>query len=184
MAGSKILSDENVKAPNLVERAKEKIQAVLHSERFHFHQKKDVNEHTPINNVKAPNVFDRAKEEIEAHQKSNQSAEAISNRDRRHHRYSETHGRRDDIDENTGMDEIKGPSIFQRAKEEVEALFGTIHPRKKESRDSVSEGGFGGVVGRGLEKVCSGEIGASIGRRLEKVCSPSNSKGACKPDDD
>ncbi|WCJ42707.1 hypothetical protein M5689_023499 [Euphorbia peplus] len=165
MAGSAFLSDENVESPNSIDRAVSDLQ-----------HKNGIDEHAPINDVKSPSVFNRAKGEIEAliqtHKKS----------DHNHHHQRETHGRRDDIDENTPIDEIKGPSIFQRAKEEVEALFGTIHNPKKEKESSNSDsssGGFGGAVGRGLEKVCSGEIGASIGRGLEKVCSPS--KGS-KPD--
>ncbi|OVA04449.1 hypothetical protein BVC80_1717g9 [Macleaya cordata] len=39
----------------------------------------------------------------------------------------------DDIDENTSIDEIKAPSVFGRAKEEIEALVEAIHPKKKES---------------------------------------------------
>ncbi|KAA8534822.1 hypothetical protein F0562_029736 [Nyssa sinensis] len=87
---------------------------------------------TPINSlsekdVKAPNVFERAKEEIEA----------ILHTEKSHHHHKETHGLRDDIDENTPIDDVKAPNVFQRAKEEIEALVQTIHP-KKESKIHAS----------------------------------------------
>ncbi|CAN0878054.1 hypothetical protein LINGRAHAP2_LOCUS12255 [Linum grandiflorum] len=47
----------------------------------------------------------------------------------------ETHGTSNDIDENTSIDEVKGPGVLQRAKEEIEALVETIHPPKKEDED-------------------------------------------------
>lgn len=43
----------------------------------------------------------------------------------------ETHGRSGNIDENTSPEEVKAPNLIERAKEEVEALVGTIHHRKK-----------------------------------------------------
>ena len=46
-----------------------------------------------------------------------------------HHK--ETHGRRDDIDENTSLDEVRAPNVFERVKEEIEALVETIHPKKE-----------------------------------------------------
>ncbi|XP_074294843.1 uncharacterized protein LOC141622747 [Silene latifolia] len=51
------------------------------------------------------------------------------------HHDEETHGTSDDIDENTPPEAVKGPNVFQRAKEEVEAIFEAIHP-KKDSEDS------------------------------------------------
>ncbi|PPD89243.1 hypothetical protein GOBAR_DD13805 [Gossypium barbadense] len=43
----------------------------------------------------------------------------------------ETHGRSDDIDEDTAVDDVKGPNVFERVKEEVEAIVGAIHPKKE-----------------------------------------------------
>ncbi|PHU02829.1 hypothetical protein BC332_28080 [Capsicum chinense] len=68
-----MLTDKDVKAPNVFERFKEEFEPVLHSERHldHHHKKthglrKDIDENTPIDDVKVPNVFERAKKEIEA----------------------------------------------------------------------------------------------------------------------
>ena len=64
----------------------------------------------------------KAKEEIKAiihHDKS------------QHHHHKETHGRNDDINENTPTDEVKGPNVFERVKEEFEAVFQAIHPKKE-----------------------------------------------------
>lgn len=41
----------------------------------------------------------------------------------------ETHGRRNDIDENTPLDEVKAPNVFERMKEEIEALVQTIQAK-------------------------------------------------------
>ncbi|PIA42996.1 hypothetical protein AQUCO_02000448v1 [Aquilegia coerulea] len=63
---------EDVKAPNILERAKEEIEAVRHTEKSPHHHKEthgqnnDIDENTPIDEVKAPGVFQRAKEEVEA----------------------------------------------------------------------------------------------------------------------
>ena len=64
--------------------------------------------------VKAPSMFERAKEEIEA----------VINT-------GETHGKRDDSEENTPLNDVKAPNLFERAKEEIEALVETIHHKKE-----------------------------------------------------
>ncbi|KAK6911916.1 hypothetical protein RJ641_024009 [Dillenia turbinata] len=46
------------------------------------------------------------------------------------HHHHETHGRSDDIDKSTPVDEVKGPNVFERVKEEVEAIVGAILPKK------------------------------------------------------
>ncbi|CBI35908.3 unnamed protein product, partial [Vitis vinifera] len=61
--------EKGVKEPNLIERAKEEIKAVISSPR---HDKEthgtsdDIDEDTPIDEVKGPSVFERVKEEVEA----------------------------------------------------------------------------------------------------------------------
>ena len=69
-----------------------------------------------------------------------------------HHHHKETHGMSDDIDENTPIDEVKGPNVFQRAKEEVEALVQTIHPKKKSSNLVSSSKGLEKVHSPGVSK--------------------------------
>lgn len=71
--------------------------------------------------MKSPNVLERVKEEIEAmghHEKS------------KSHHHKETHGTSDDIDENTPIDDVKGPGFFQRVKEEIEAIVKAITPKR------------------------------------------------------
>lgn len=73
--------------------------------------------------AKAARIYVRAKEDIKAiihHDKS------------QHHHHHETHGRNDDINENTSANEVKGPNVYERVKEEFEAVIEAIH-RKKES---------------------------------------------------
>lgn len=107
------------------------------------------------NGVKAQNMIERAKEEIEAmlyHDKS-------PHHHHHHHHHKETHGRNEDIDETTPLNEVKAPGVFERAKEEFEAIVDAIHPKSTKSNDSVSspkedEGGFRHCIGMGLEKAC------------------------------
>lgn len=54
------------------------------------------------------------------------------------HHHQETHGRSDDIDEDTPIDEVKGPGVFGRIKEEIEALVGAIRSKKDKSDQSSS----------------------------------------------
>lgn len=51
----------------------------------------------------------------------------------------ETHGLRDDIDVNTPVSAVKGPNVFERVKEEFEAVVEAIHNRKGDKhQDSPS----------------------------------------------
>ncbi|XP_004513432.1 uncharacterized protein [Cicer arietinum] len=130
---------DDVKAPNVFERAKEEFQALAQV----FHHNSEASSHDDIRvgnqiaesnhkqeTLKSPsetkakkaNIFVRAKEEIKAvihHDKS------------KHHHHKETHGRNDDINENTPIDEVKGPNVYERVKEEFQAVFQAIHPKKE-----------------------------------------------------
>lgn len=65
-------AEKDVKAPNLFERAKEEVEAIMHKDKKKTHHKEthgmsnDIDENTAIDRVKGPGVFERAKEEIEA----------------------------------------------------------------------------------------------------------------------
>ncbi|XP_038900254.1 uncharacterized protein LOC120087339 [Benincasa hispida] len=65
-------SEKDAKSPNIFERAKEEIEAVIHSNKSPRHHKEthgrsdDIDETTPADEVKAPGVFGRVKEEVEA----------------------------------------------------------------------------------------------------------------------
>ncbi|CAN4096479.1 unnamed protein product [Withania somnifera] len=138
--------DENtpisdVKAPNVFERAKEEIEALvqaIHLKREdHSHASTSDGEnrtndstaelktHTPDslseNKTKVPNQNERVEEPTGTHLPGQKSPH-------RHHK--ETHQRSDDIDDNTPISEVKAPNIFERAKEELQALFHSIHPKK------------------------------------------------------
>lgn len=65
----------------------------------------------------APSSAVKAKEEIE------------SPKHKPHH-HKETHGKSGVIDESTSVNEVKAPNVFERAKEEFEALIDSIHPKK------------------------------------------------------
>ncbi|KAG6414325.1 hypothetical protein SASPL_127044 [Salvia splendens] len=148
----------DVKAPNVFERAKEEFEAVLQSgKHWHVHHKEthgmreDIDCNTPTGDVKAPNVFERAKEEIEAiveaiHPKKDPKSHdshaygetrntptkssAESDKSELHSEWKdrEKQGKSDDIDD------VRGPNVFERAKEEIEALIETIHPKKNSGR--------------------------------------------------
>lgn len=77
--------ERNVKAPNLLERVKEEIEAVMHREKKHHKEthgmSDDIDESTPIDKIKGPNIFERAKEELEAIEQSIQGRkELVRNR--------------------------------------------------------------------------------------------------------
>ncbi|KAM6583468.1 hypothetical protein CsatB_010470 [Cannabis sativa] len=126
---------EDVRAPNLFERAKEEVEALIHT--IHLKEesstrggrgedrKENHNQQKPISNseihVETPNFIEKTKQKIE---------EIIHHEKSPHHHHRETHGTSDDIDENTPIDEVKGPNIFERAKEEIEAVWETILPKK------------------------------------------------------
>lgn len=62
--------EKDAKSPNLFERAKEEIEAIIHTKKTHHKEthgtSDDIDENTPVDEVKAPGVLERAKEEIEA----------------------------------------------------------------------------------------------------------------------
>ena len=73
-------------------------------------------------NAQKANFFVKAKEEIDV---------IIHHKKTHHHHHKETHGLSNDIDENTPNDEVKGPNVFERVKEEIEAVVQAIHPKKE-----------------------------------------------------
>ncbi|KAK4757748.1 hypothetical protein SAY87_019049 [Trapa incisa] len=153
------LSD--VKAPNMFERAKEEIEALVQS----IHPKKESPPHemrdqsvdatsktehsnsSGSDDGKTTNFIKRAKEDLEEFIHSKTS--------HHHHHHRETHGMSDDINENTPIGHVKGPNVLERAKEEIEALVLTIHPKKESSHSPTKEGSFRQNLGKGLEKVLS-----------------------------
>lgn len=110
----------------------------------------DITEKTSVEKVKGPNLLERAKEEIEAlagavHTKMENHSGPHENKDESHKEHkadkdgslhkitthtNETHGTSDDISENTPIEKVKGPNVFERAKEEIEAIVEAIHPKK------------------------------------------------------
>ncbi|KAM0828202.1 hypothetical protein ACQ4PT_067703 [Festuca glaucescens] len=109
----------------------------------------DISEETSVEYVRAPNLLERAKEEIEAlvtaiHDKMEHhssprrkegelhkdSKEAIHATTHNKTHETETHGTSNDISEDTPVDKVKGPNVFERAKEEIEAIVEAIIPKK------------------------------------------------------
>ncbi|PAN12100.1 hypothetical protein PAHAL_2G242100 [Panicum hallii] len=111
----------------------------------------DINENTSVVDVKGPNLLERAKEEIEAlagavHTKMEHHSSPHEKEDESHKEdkegslqkikthTNETHGTSTDINENTPVDKVKGPNVFERAKEEIEAIAEAIHPKGPDSK--------------------------------------------------
>ncbi|KAI7724508.1 hypothetical protein M8C21_028989 [Ambrosia artemisiifolia] len=99
----------------------------------------DIDVDTPISEVKGPNIFHRAKEEIEAivdtiqskrepASPRKQSSLADNNGSPSHCR---DNGKGEDIDADTPISEFKGPNIFYRAKEEIEAIVDSIQSKRE-----------------------------------------------------
>ncbi|GFP85701.1 hypothetical protein PHJA_000713800 [Phtheirospermum japonicum] len=65
-------SDKHVKSPNVIEQAKDGIEALIPGDKSPHHQKEthgtsdDIDSSTSVDEVKGPGVFQRVKEEIEA----------------------------------------------------------------------------------------------------------------------
>lgn len=57
-------------------------------------------------------------------------AKEMENESKPRHHLKETHGTSDDIDDETPVEEVKGPGVIQRVKEEVEAVVGAVLPKK------------------------------------------------------
>ncbi|XP_024964247.1 uncharacterized protein LOC112504526 isoform X2 [Cynara cardunculus var. scolymus] len=143
----------------------------------------DIDVDTPISEFRGPSIFHRAKEEFEAIVDTIQSKKD-SDQDTRspkkeggpsktkqdnievkeetpkkkklfiHHK--ETHGKGEDIDVDTPISEFRGPSIFHRAKEEIEAIVDTIQSKKDSDQDTPSpkkEGGFRATISKKLQTI-------------------------------
>ncbi|CAH8338086.1 unnamed protein product [Eruca vesicaria subsp. sativa] len=152
-----------VKAPNMFERAKEEFEAVIgvihqHKSSRDESDKMEFKSEKPEDANKKQNMIRKAKEEIKS---------LFHSKEKPHH-HKETHARNDDIDENTHVDEVKAPNVFERAKEEIEAVIDTIHPKKNEIDGSDSPKSSRSAT---PEKERAG-FGCSIGKWLEKICAP------------
>jgi hypothetical protein len=53
----------------------------------------------------------------------------------------ETHGTSGDISEETSVETVKAPNLFERAKEEIEALVSAIHDKMEHHSSPHKEGG-------------------------------------------
>ncbi|XP_059276688.1 uncharacterized protein LOC132030914 [Lycium ferocissimum] len=131
----------DVKAPNVFERAKEEIEALVQA----IHPKKEDHCHGSTSDIDKRTNGTTAELKTHKPDSLSENKEKVYNHNERveettgahlpgqkspHLHHKETHGRSDDIDENTPISEVKGPNIFERAKEEIEALFRSIHPKK------------------------------------------------------
>lgn len=129
------MPDKDVKAPNILQRTKEEIEAIMHHKKTHHHHKEshgtrnDIDVSTPINDVKAPNVFERVQEEIEALvQSTHQKKEAKSHSSP----LNEAEKRTGTIKAESIPDkpdcvshekDVKAPNLIERAKEELDAIM-------------------------------------------------------------
>nr|XP_043620790.1 uncharacterized protein LOC122592588 [Erigeron canadensis]XP_043620791.1 uncharacterized protein LOC122592588 [Erigeron canadensis]XP_043620792.1 uncharacterized protein LOC122592588 [Erigeron canadensis]XP_043620793.1 uncharacterized protein LOC122592588 [Erigeron canadensis] len=177
-------SDKGLEAPNVLEVRTGKHPS--HNKETHG-MRDDIDVNTPIGDVKGPNVFERVKEEFEAikeaihshkespssarkvdtafsgskHEKQGSFAEEHMGSPSKSSHHKETHGRGDDIDADIPISEFKGPSIFHRAKEEIEAIVDTIHSKKEsDDQDTPSpkkEGGFRAAVKQKLHRISKHE---------------------------
>ncbi|KAH0937549.1 hypothetical protein HID58_005010 [Brassica napus] len=154
-----------VKAPNMFERAKEEFDAVIglihqHKSSRDESDKMEIKSEKTEDAKKKRNMIRKAKDEIKSlfHSKEKHHCH--------HHHRKDSHGSSDDIDENTHVDEVKGPNVFDRAEEEIEAVV--IHPEKNEidGSDSPKSSRSGSP-----EKERAG-LGFSLGKWLEKICAP------------
>ncbi|OAO90491.1 hypothetical protein AXX17_AT5G56210 [Arabidopsis thaliana] len=157
------IDESKVKAPNMFERAKEELDAVIGA----IHQRKSSKDKMEFKSEKPdgkkkPSMMKKAREDLKSLFLKEKSPRHL------HHHHKETHGRSDDISENTPVDEVKAPNVLERAKEEIEAVIDTIHSKKKEKDGSGSPSRSRSVS---PEKERA-RFACSIGKGLEKICSP------------
>ncbi|KAK7329006.1 hypothetical protein VNO77_23150 [Canavalia gladiata] len=55
------------------------------------------------------------------------------------HHNKETHGLHNGINENTSLDDVKAPNLFERAKEELKPLVHVFHEKNKASTCAKSD---------------------------------------------
>ncbi|KAL6537471.1 hypothetical protein OROMI_026005 [Orobanche minor] len=107
-----------------VEKSDEKSEISTKSKKQKFPMAERKGTQSPVSHsdthLKSPNAIDIAKE----------GKESVIRDDKSPHHDKETHGTSDDIDESTPIDQVKGPSVFQRVKEEVEAVVEAVFPKK------------------------------------------------------
>ncbi|CAI9754696.1 unnamed protein product [Fraxinus pennsylvanica] len=134
MVESRSGPEKDVKAPNVFDRANEEIMAVFHLEKHPNHHHKethglrsDLNEDTSVSDVKAPNAFERAKEEIEAivetiHPKKESNSYRSSSHGEKRNAGSVDHleSKKPEL---PSEKDVKGPNLFEWAKEEIESLM-------------------------------------------------------------
>lgn len=152
-------SDSTVKAAKVFERAKDEIEKMLHFNKTKetHGQRDDIGEDTPLNEVKAPNLLERAVEEYEAFIQTIHSKKESLTFDKRDDTANTASMQKEamplsEISSNA-INEMKGPNIFERAKDEMEALVHTIQHKKE--TDSPAKEGFLSKVGKCLEIICS-----------------------------
>ncbi|XP_052198764.1 uncharacterized protein LOC127805948 [Diospyros lotus] len=134
-------SGQDAKAPNLLERTKEEIEATLHAKKLHHHRKEsrvDIDENTPIEDVKGPNVFERVQEEIEAivqtiHPKkeAKNHGPPLSESEKRQHGTLKAESKPENPDSVSQERDAKSRNLIERAKEELDAM---MHKKKPPHR--------------------------------------------------
>ncbi|KAG7534529.1 hypothetical protein ISN45_Aa08g020770 [Arabidopsis thaliana x Arabidopsis arenosa] len=146
------IDESKVKAPNMFERAKEEFDAVVGA----IHQRKSSKDESDKMEFKSEKAED-GKKKPNMIKKAREDLKSLFQKEKppRHYHHKETHGRSDDINENTPVDEVKAPNVLERAKEEIEAVIDTIHPNLRSRSVSPERAGFACNIGKGLEKICS-----------------------------
>ncbi|KAL0547752.1 hypothetical protein IC582_012177 [Cucumis melo] len=153
-------SDGSVIAAKVFGRAKDEIEKMLHINKTKetHGQRDDIGEDTPLNEVKAPNLLERAVEEYEAFMQTINSKKESQTSDKRDENVASMQKEAMPLSEISSnliipINEVMGPNIFERAKDEMEALVHTIHPKKE--TDSLAKEGFLTKLGKCLEIICS-----------------------------
>lgn len=95
----------------------------------------------PESKAKPSSSLASESERVHAHERAREEFDDSNRSPHRHphHHHEETHGQRDDIDEETSISDVKAPNVFERVKEEIQAVVQAIHPRK-EPQDSGNHG--------------------------------------------
>ena len=94
-------------------------------------------------------------------EQANEKNDAVVHKNHHHHHH-ESHGTDETIDQDTPVEDVKALNVFERAKEEIEAVVQHLHDKGKAHQHSKNESKDHGCLAR-------------IGHQLERFCGSHNS---------
>ncbi|GAB2219549.1 hypothetical protein Droror1_Dr00007186 [Drosera rotundifolia] len=157
----------NGKLHHFIGKAKEEFHAIVHKDRDG--RSKETSEPLPIESESSPEKHGKTHQLIHRKKEELKSLLHLEKPPKENHVHQkETHGTSGSIDENTPLTEVKAPNVFERAKEEVQALVQTVHHSKKQAAVDPPPPPVPAPAPREKEEGCV----FTLARGFQKVCAP------------